>query len=666
MLSTLFLKSQQNQLFKNLKSLLIIACKKTKQSLELIIPEVSVGEVNTVCQPLTSLSTTFQNLNTIHKQNSRLQQNPFVAPVEIKISDKEKYVYIPVIETLKSLLTHADVRSHVFGNNKPSSVNIIENFTSSDKCKASSFFSESNTLQIQLYVDDFTLCNPLGTSAKKHKICAIYFTIGNIPYYLRSKLFTIQLTSLIPNLLVKKHGFQTVLKQFIHDMKILESDGLEIETEMGIINLRGFISMLISDNLAAHEIGGLVKSFSSYRRCRFCNATGESIQTFFSESKFELKTVPIYEAQLTQVLENPDLTAVYGVKSSTVLNELNHFHFCSGSASDIAHDLFEGLCIDLLTVVLDHCLEQNYFSIEFINNRISHFPYTGLHQRNKPASIIAKSSKAVIVKQTASQCQILIRSLPLLIAHKIPTTDSYWLCFTSFLDCLDYILSPSLHVGQIYHMKDLIEEFLDTYKNLNDTIHIKPKGHYLLHYASQYKFFGPLINQSTLRYEGKHSNLKSIFSSCKNFRNPCLSIATRHQYLQALHHMNTDFLLEENIIFSQKITASTPVSLLDETLRSQIQPLIHPNTSIPLKSAVEFCGINYQKDSAVIIGCDSNYQYKFGILEFDSHLHAYIIDIQNKFQLCSAKHLTSKYALPVYRTEIGCSVIILHHFFHQE
>ena len=63
---------------------------------------------------------------------------------------------------------------------------IASDFSCSKRYHDSCLFSLPNTIQIILYIDAFTLVNLLGTSAKQHKICAIYFTIGNIPYYQRS------------------------------------------------------------------------------------------------------------------------------------------------------------------------------------------------------------------------------------------------------------------------------------------------------------------------------------------------------------------------------------------------------------------------------------------------------------------------------------------------
>lgn len=41
--------------------------------------------------------------------------------------------------------------------------------------------SEDLSIALGLYIDDFEVCNPLGTSKKKHKVCAVYWVISNVP-----------------------------------------------------------------------------------------------------------------------------------------------------------------------------------------------------------------------------------------------------------------------------------------------------------------------------------------------------------------------------------------------------------------------------------------------------------------------------------------------------
>jgi hypothetical protein len=62
-----------------------------------------------------------------------------------------------------------------------------------------SHFKENVVLNVEecrialgLYIDEFEVANPIGTSKKKHKLCAIYWVLrhlGIIRFYLRSEWF---------------------------------------------------------------------------------------------------------------------------------------------------------------------------------------------------------------------------------------------------------------------------------------------------------------------------------------------------------------------------------------------------------------------------------------------------------------------------------------------
>lgn len=62
---------------------------------------------------------------------------------------------------------------------------------------------------------------------------------------------------------------------------------------------------------------------------------------------------------------------------------------------------------------------------------------------------------------------------------------------------------------------------------------VTPKLHYLLHYSKYIIKFGPPCRYWGMRFEAKHSYFKGIASKVKNFKNICLTLATRHQLLQA-------------------------------------------------------------------------------------------------------------------------------------
>lgn len=73
-----------------------------------------------------------------------------------------------------------------------------------------SFFTRHEfTIALGLYIDDFEMANPLGTSKLKHKMCAVYWVIANIPAKYSSALNSIQLALLCNIYIVKKSGYAT-------------------------------------------------------------------------------------------------------------------------------------------------------------------------------------------------------------------------------------------------------------------------------------------------------------------------------------------------------------------------------------------------------------------------------------------------------------------------
>lgn len=631
-----------------------------------------------ITQPLNTMLSKLNSYNTVHKQNAKFKEEHFVDPVEITLEGNKKTVYVPILETLKLLLGHEDILACVSQskNVSDSDSTVVSDFASSKKGRE---FMSNTDLQIQLYFDDYTLTNPLAASSRKHKICAVYFQLGNIPHQYRSKLSTIQLVSLTKSTVIKEFGMNVVFSQLLQDLKVLETDGISIVFDSNVFHYKGSVTTLIADNLAAHEVGGYIACFSGFRMCRFCNASKNSSKNNFLECKFTLRTVESYTAQLDLVQQNSNLSSVYGLKYNCFLNELRLFHICWGSPSDIAHDLFEGVCLDLLSVVLEYSISNKYFDLAYLNMRIKSFPYFGKDIRNKPEQLLAKGSK-INIKLTASQCQCLVKLLPLLIGHKVPTDCQYWQCYLLFLDCLDFILAPSLTIGQIQHMSDLILTFLENYSSLNDSINIKPKAHYMVHYATQYKYFGPMINHSTLRYEGKHSNLKSLFGSCRNYRNPCLTIARRHQNLQALHHHNRNFL-EDDEILTKKSSEDVPIHLIPCPIRTILQD-VNVGESVNLLKKIKYHGITYEENCIVVCGYKYTESYQFGQLhralfirgslhliieilnidEFSTHLHCFVLKGGNskRYKIININSLLSPHIVSPYVSQHGILAILPH------
>lgn len=64
----------------------------------------------------------------------------------------------------------------------------------------------------------------------------------------------------------------------------------------------------------------------------------------------------------------------------------------------------------------------------------------------------------------------------------------------------------SVHIAfQIAYMRVLIEEYVEMKQEFFPCVNLRPKHHYLLHYADLSLQFGPLIQTWTMHFESKHS-----------------------------------------------------------------------------------------------------------------------------------------------------------------
>ncbi|XP_029672490.1 uncharacterized protein LOC115241075 [Formica exsecta] len=98
----------------------------------------------------------------------------------------ESFQYVPIIESLKLILSHPRVRKYI--EEESSSLDgFMRGFRDGESLKKNSFFQKyPQALRIQLYYDDIVVNNPLGSKTSAHKLGAFYFTIQNLPPYLQS------------------------------------------------------------------------------------------------------------------------------------------------------------------------------------------------------------------------------------------------------------------------------------------------------------------------------------------------------------------------------------------------------------------------------------------------------------------------------------------------
>ena len=117
------------------------------------------------------------------------------------------------------------------------------------------------------------ICN--ATSSYDHKIVFIYFSLANLDVKYRSTYQSIFLLSMFYHDLLEVYDYNTILSPIVQELK-----KLEVGVEMNICgtqeSIKGTLTAVIADNLAAHQVGGFKVAFSKgFRKCRTCLGTDE-------------------------------------------------------------------------------------------------------------------------------------------------------------------------------------------------------------------------------------------------------------------------------------------------------------------------------------------------------------------------------------------------------
>ena len=265
--------------------------------------------------------------------------------------------------------------------------NIYSDFPDGSVFKNIELFSQSpNSLKIILYQDAFEVSNPLGAARTKHKILAVYYSLGNLYPHNRSKIDTIQLALLIKEKALKNFGWDKVLSRLVQDLQDIEENGIDIEgIDEG--NVKGTVVAMLGDNLGIHSIGGFIENFSTTEfMCRYCKISRDDMieGNLNAYRDADRRTPEAYDA-VTRRLEETRLPHMNGIKCNSVLNKLRYFHVCNpGLPPCLAYDLFEGVIqYDMAIYIQYFVREKHWFTYQQLNRSLKNIKLTGADSLDK-------------------------------------------------------------------------------------------------------------------------------------------------------------------------------------------------------------------------------------------------------------------------------------------
>lgn len=498
-------------------------------------------------------------LNVSHQER---KWNP-LSKMFFPVNKNNTFMYISLLDTLKYLLSTPIVQNNL--KIRKSSLNVIANLEDSRVYKSCKLYSteENVVLQIQIYYDDFETVNPLGSKIGIHKLGGIYFTIRNLETHLNTKLHHIHLLSLFYAEDLKNVSFNCFLKPIIDDLKILETDGINVEVNGQIKCFKGILVGISADNLGANSICGFIQSFSVDYFCKICLAQYDDIQNMFTEDKNIRRTIESYNNHLQQIQMSTDPKKIhaFGIKEKCLFNELENFHIITNPTVDVMHDFLEGVVPYELNLFFKFLLSKPKVTLESLNNKIQSFNFGYLERKNFPSSINLEKG----IGQRAAQTWCLTPHVPLIFYDFFESSDSktkeYCNLIRLLIKCMRICLSPKIDVKEINELPSIISQHHSLFKRLFPNLRLKPKHHNMIHYPQIIKDMGPLVHFWCMRYEAKHNVFKTMAQTHKNYRNICKMLCYKHQEKLSFYFDN----LEEEIEFEY---SSNPAQYVLEKIKN--------------------------------------------------------------------------------------------------
>ena len=151
-------------------------------------------------------------------------------------------------------------------------------------------------------------------------------------------------------------------------------------------------------------------NFSTVQKCsHLCNNTKAQQNEKIPKSHFTFRTKNAYDDNIIAINEDPSLSHLYGIKENSLLNVLNCFHVADGLSPHLAHDLFEGFAVDIVSRLIVSFIREGLFDLDGLNEIVLNFAHSESGKNHKLQLVKVKPLNSLKVKQTACEMWSLIK-----------------------------------------------------------------------------------------------------------------------------------------------------------------------------------------------------------------------------------------------------------------
>lgn len=548
------------------------------------------------------------------------------------LEKEENFIYVPFLESLQQLLSNQRIANFIC--RKP---NFAEDGVLYDICDGSLFKNDSfftahpDALQIIIYHDGVEVCNPLSSHAGKHKLDMFYYSIGNLSPKLRSKRCAIRLLGIVNAKLVKKYGYDPIVKPVIDDIKKLER-GWKFVVNGKEREIYGKVVSCTGDTEGQHEWAGLKVGVGfSFQKCRHCYCTFEPMQEKFLEDDFLMRSKESHKRNCQEIEHAPteamknDLKVAYGIKNMSILCDLHKFDVITQLPQDIMHTLLEGVVQYETRFMLQSHIQNGDFTLQQLNAAISNHSYGYGEVADKPGPIaetVFQGDEKYKLKYNAAQARLFLRLLPFFLSGLISEDSLYIEFLASLIRIVQVIFSPVVKIETMNILKDMIADHLRDFKRFFPTVNITPKQHYLIHIPEMTKRLGPMVRHSCFGFESVHNYFKRTAQK-QNFKNITKSLAERCQMMECCNYGDEKETASSHPLFSTDRkygVLKKATCVIKQLLRSKLD--VHGflpgiELSVVYKASwVMFHGTKFQKTGIIAVEVDQRSSLPlFGIIE---------------------------------------------------
>lgn len=604
------------------------------------------------------------------------KQLGFLVQPELCDVDGGEVVSIPLKEVLKKFLELPDVFDTIlsFIESCQSNDSNFKNFMQCPvwQAKRATYEESDIVIPLNLFIDGFEINNKLGSRSKS--LDGVYASLPCLPPEFQASVDNIFLAQLYLSSLRKKISDEKVFSPLISQLCSLAKNGLVLNTSKGERKVYVVTAMLLGDNKGLHSVSGFVEGFTANYFCRFCKSHRDNTYNQCVQDDSLLRSKESYDIDVSTA--NPTET---GVNFNSAFNKLPGFHVTSNYVVDLFHDFAEGICHYTVLHLLKHCIPR-YFTLDDLNYRISVFDYGTGEVSNKIPLISHNFATKRKLKMSGSEILTFVRFLGLLIGDRIPEHDPYWQLHLKLCQLLDICLAKSLSQKKAVTIKVLVEEFNSMYVSVTGDL-LKPKMHFLLHYAMVLEKNGSFDIMSTKRYESKHRSLTIPGHSTMSRRNISFTCAMRHQLAQSFR-----FFTQKPLLSLVEIGPSELVLLSDfenvSSFSKHFPDFMLSNDVVVCVDWVRVKGTLYKPGMVLITNVNDSgpvfseiseiivqdevviFMYRYFLnCGFNQHYHAYAVQYSDKWSCISHDNIYDPFPVYFHHDICGDKYIVLKYGF---